>query len=396
MDKKLVAFSFSMLLFISLSIFFLACIAAVYNYKENVSAIYLSIILVVFATYSLTHYFTVYGKDPYPLAILYGHFSPLWFLIGPFIYFYARSLYDQSKSKLFWTDFYHFIPFFIHLISISKYYFQPFQLKLDIANAVIEDLNNISLYNMVNSLYSQNLAYILRPALLLAYSTYSLIYVLKKSKIHLIEYFNWVLFFLISMIIIAISFELLTFLVLSSKNLKEALLHSPFHLLTGISFLSVPVSIVTIFPEIIYGKKKFKVKKKTPNPALEEVLIDTDETQVIAAQIKAYLEDKKPYLNTEFTQNDIERDLDLTTDQVRKCLKFVFKKKFTELRSEYRVNHAKALLAAGTTKNTSIDGIGVLSGFSNRANFYATFKLFTGLTPTEFLKSLEIKSPTNF
>lgn len=367
----------------------IACIAAVYNYKENVSAIYLSIVLIVFATYSLTHYFTIYGKDPYPLAIFYGHFSPLWFLIGPFIFFYARSLYDTAKSKLFWTDFYHFIPFVIHLISVIKYYFLPFQLKLNIAKAVIEDLNNIDQYNMVNSFYSQNLAYVLRPGFLLIYSIYSLVYVLRKSKKHSIEHFNWVLFFLISMIIIGISFELLTFLVLSSTNLKEALLRSPFHLLTGISFLSVPVSIVTIFPEIIYGKKRFKTKKKSTHALQETVLIDTDETQLLANQILSYLEEKKPFLNPEFSQIDIEKELDLSTEEVKKALKFVFKKKFTELRSEYRVNYAKSLLAAGTTKTTSIDGIGVLSGFSNRANFYATFKLVAGLTPSEFLKTLE-------
>lgn len=378
-----------MLLFISLAILLIALVAAIYNYKENAPAIYLSLILFIFSTYSLTHYFTIYGSDPFMLAIFYGHFSPLWFLIGPFIFFYTRSLYEPKKSKIFWTDIYHFIPFFLHFISVLNYFFVPFSLKLELANLVISNLNNLHHYDLVNNFYSQNLAYILRPAFLLGYSVFSLIYIIKKSGKTKIEHFNWVVFFLISMVIIAISFELLTFIVLTSKNLKETLLHSPFHFLTGLCFLSVPVSIITIFPEIIYGKKAFKTKKKIiSHIQAENPLVDFDETQLNAERIRLYLETEKPYLNPNFNLQDLEKAVDIDEEKIRHCLKYFFNKKFTELRSEYRVNHAKELLSSGMSINTSIDGIGVLSGFSNRANFYATFKLFVGQTPTEYLKTI--------
>jgi len=378
-----------MLLFVSISILLIAFVAAVYNYRENSSTIYLSIILIIFSTYSLTHYYTLYGENPFYLAILYGHFSPLWFLPGPFILFYSRSIFENKRSKIFWTDLFHFLPFLIHLFSIIPYYFEPFSVKVEIAKHVVADLNNLHEFDFINHLYSQDVAYFLRPGFLFAYSFYSLYYVIRKAKKQEIEHYNWVLFFLISMIIISVSFGSLTFLVLSSDNLKEALLQSPFHLLTGVSFLSVPVSIITIFPEIIYGKKTFKPKKRNQHSdSTISLSFETAENEVIAKKIITFLEENKPYLNPDFSLLDLEKGIDQNSEDIRICLKYIFKKKFTELRSEYRVKHAKHLIEIGTSKNTSIDGIGVLSGFSNRANFYSTFKLLTGMTPSEYLKKI--------
>ncbi len=379
-----------MLLFISIAIVLIAIIAAVYNYRENRSTLYLSCILVLFSTYSLTHYFTIYGKDPYMLALFYGHFSPLWYLLGPFVFFYARSLFDQKRSKKNWTDFLHFIPFILHIISVYQYYSIPFEVKLAIANRVIEDLNNLPEFDIINNVYSQKLAFFLRPSFLFIYSTYSLVYVIKRAKNQYVEYYNWVLFFLISMIALAITFGSLTYIVLASKDLKETLLHSPFHLLSGFGFLSVPASIITIFPEIIYGKRTFKPKKKAFSSDDEKFTLsfETSENEIIAQKIQDYLEENKPFLNPDFSITDLEKGIQEDAESIRICLKYILKKKFTELRSEYRVNYAKHLLENGTTKNTSIDGIGVLSGFSNRANFYSTFKLIAGKTPTEYLKQL--------
>jgi AraC-like DNA-binding protein len=378
-----------MLLFVSISIILIAVVAAIYNSKENRSTLYLSAILVNFATYSLTHYFTIYGKDPVMLAIFYGHFSPLWFLIGPLIYFYARSLFETKRSKIFWTDFLHFLPFFIQLFSVINYYFEPFSLKVELAKQVIENLNNLHQYDIINSLYSQNIAFFLRPAMLLIYSIYSLIYVLRKARTIQIEYYHWALFFLISMIGISLTFEILTIFVLLSKDLQSALLQSPFHFLSGLGFLCVPISIITLFPEIVYGKRSYKHKKKTnTSDASINLSFETTENELLAAKIIQYLDEQKPFLDPNFTLSDLEKGLEEDPEDIKICMKYILKKKFTELRSECRVEYAKQLLKNGSTKNTSIDGIGVLSGFSNRANFYSTFKLLTGLTPSEYLKTL--------
>jgi transcriptional regulator GlxA family with amidase domain len=62
--------------------------------------------------------------------------------------------------------------------------------------------------------------------------------------------------------------------------------------------------------------------------------------------------------------------------------------RFTNYRSQLRVDHAKKLLESGLTDTLSIDGIGVKSGFSSRSTFYANFKANTGITPSEYLEGL--------
>lgn len=376
-----------MLFYISIAIIFIALISVLYNYRENQSSLYLSLILVIFSTYSLTHYYTVYGKDPILLAFFYGHFSPLWYLLGPLIFWYSKSIVEKDRFKIGGKQFFHLIPFAIHIISIFPYYFLPFSVKLDIANKVVGNINEFHRFDIVNRFYSQDVAFFTRPALLFIYSLFSLIFVYQRNKLQRNEHSKWAIYFLASMVLLSINFGFLTYITYSSKNLQEAVTNSPFNILSGIGYLSVPIIIFTLFPEIIYGKTHFKVQKKVL-PKTENYGLFIDEYKIIADKFYDYMS-QMPYLNPDFNLRDVETQLGYTEDQLKDCLKYNFNKKFTEIRAEYRVNYAKKLLEDGASRNTSIDGIGALSGFSNRANFYSTFKNYTGQTPSEYLKSLQ-------
>ncbi|MHA8051821.1 helix-turn-helix transcriptional regulator [Aquirufa sp. ROCK-SH2] len=376
-----------MLFYISIAIIFIALISVLYNYRENQSSLYLSLILVIFSTYSLTHYYTVYGKDPILLAFFYGHFSPLWYLLGPLIFWYSKSIVEKDRFKIGGKQFFHLIPFTIHIVSIFPYYFLPFSVKLDIAKKVVGNINEFHRFDIVNRFYSQDVAFFTRPALLFIYSLFSLIFVYQRNKLQRNEHSKWAIYFLASMVLLSINFGFLTYITYSSKNLQEAVTNSPFNILSGIGYLSVPIIIFTLFPEIIYGKTHFKVQKKVL-PKTENYGLFIDEYKIIADKFYDFMS-QMPYLNPDFNLRDVETRLGYTEDQLKECLKYNFNKKFTEIRAEYRVNYAKKLLEDGASRNTSIDGIGALSGFSNRANFYSTFKNYTGQTPSEYLKSLQ-------
>jgi YesN/AraC family two-component response regulator len=68
------------------------------------------------------------------------------------------------------------------------------------------------------------------------------------------------------------------------------------------------------------------------------------------------------------------------------CFNQVLNIKFSNLRNEYRVKHAKELLDQGFSETLSIDGIGIKAGFNNRTSFYSSFKAITGVTPSEYLE----------
>ena len=384
-----------MLLFVSLVIILFALIALIYNFKENRSIIYLSTIFLLFSTFSLTYHYLFYGDEPILIAIFYGHFSPLWFLIGPFTYFYVRSVLENNKSTFYWTDLLHCLPTFIHLASFSKYYFIPFNQKLDFANHVIHNLNYIHHLNTLGYFYSQKFAFLIRPIHGFAYSIGTLLYFLKVNKQKRSNQIQWILFFLITMALISFYFIFLFLLAIESSNLNTTFNYLPIKILTEICFLSIPIAILIKFPEILYGKNKFAKTKPEPKSETYNLSFETEENKLIATQIINFFETNSPYLNPDFEFQDLQKALKLSEEELKISLKYILKKKFTELRSEYRINHAKGLIKSGLTQNTSIDGIGTLSGFSNRANFYSTFKLLSGLTPSQYLLSLSKEKTKN-
>jgi AraC-like DNA-binding protein len=61
---------------------------------------------------------------------------------------------------------------------------------------------------------------------------------------------------------------------------------------------------------------------------------------------------------------------------------------FNDWKNDMRVEHAIELIKHGQAKNQTIESIAYSCGFLSRSNFVNSFKKKTGLTPSEYLKSL--------
>jgi AraC-like DNA-binding protein len=106
---------------------------------------------------------------------------------------------------------------------------------------------------------------------------------------------------------------------------------------------------------------------------------------ILAARIIEYFENDKPYLDKSFSLDDLANHLDVPKHQLYTCLNTCLNKKFTQLRTSFRIEHAKKLLLSGDLDSKSLQGIWMEAGFSSKTNFFTTFKEETGLTPTEFI-----------
>ena len=131
-----------MLLFISLFTIVISCVLLVFNWKINKNALFLSCFFIILSIYGMAHYFTVYYKDPFWLAVFYNHFTPLMLFLGPLLMFYIRGTLTDT-DKLSRTDLLHFIPGFVHFVGILPYLLKPFQYKLKMAEAIINDIDII-------------------------------------------------------------------------------------------------------------------------------------------------------------------------------------------------------------------------------------------------------------
>ena len=383
-----------MISYISLFSIITSAIIAIYNWRINKNALLLTGIFIIFSTYGLTHYFTVYNTDVFWAAIFYGNLSPLWYLPGGMLYLYTRNTLTDKPSS--WKDAIHLVPFVLQAINMAPYIFSSFEYKQEIAQHILTDINNVRTHAS-GFFLPPAFAFVTRPTLMIIYITFCfrLIYgyshkaqiSLAKNKQNRLVY-NWLITLNLAILIVSAGFLFLT-LKLYDQPISKILIDSePTHLISGIAFAILPLALIVLFPQILYGMpvaiSSKKEKKLTTVIAFnsEDPLADT------AGTIVDYLQAEKPYLDPAFDLEDIEKALEIPKHHITYCFAFILHKKFTAYRSWIRVEHAKELLKGGSADSLSIDGIGSQSGFPSRSSFYATFKAETGMTPSQYLETI--------
>ena len=382
-----------MILYISLFSIITSLILAIYNWRINKNALFLSGIFIIFSTYGLTHYFTVYYHDPFWTAIFYGNFSPYWYLPGPLLYLYTRNTLTDKPVFSSWKDTFHLLPFVIQVINMAPYILSSFDYKLDIARLINADINNVRTLG-AGFLISPGISFVTRPSLIIIYACASIFLLVKyrrnerknlsSNKQNKLVY-NWLLTLILVTLFVAANFLAMTIKLYVAPVNKVVLESVLAYNISGIAYAILPLALIVFFPKILYGIPiaTFAVKAKKTN------LVDVgDPLTETAKVIEAYIQKEKPYLYPDFALEDIEEALDIPKHHITYCFAYILNKKFTAYRSWIRVEHAKELLKGGSADSLSIDGIGSQSGFPSRSSFYATFKAETGMTPSQYLENL--------
>lgn len=108
--------------------------------------------------------------------------------------------------------------------------------------------------------------------------------------------------------------------------------------------------------------------------------------------VKTALEIHELYLDPELSLNKLAKTIQLLPVQVSYVINRKFKKPFRNLVNEYRVARVKEKLADPTYKKYSILGIAYACGFNSEASFYRIFRSIAGMSPKEYLNSLDTTS----
>lgn len=385
-----------MLLYLSLFSIGISIVLLYYNWKTNKNVLYLSSVFILTSLFGIGHYFMVLEKSRFWLAVFYNHFSPLMFLIGPFLYFYVRNTL-MDRNMLTKKDGLHFIPSLIALAGTVPYFLTPFEKKLKIADLIINNLDAFKKIE-INLFYDMGESFVLRCLSTFIYLIYCiyLLWKINPTKINekkiprkqfLIVY-KWLFILLISILFILISFIILTINAIQSTPITTLNNGSNWYIMAGVAYCIMSFSLL-LFPEILYGipkkinlntSKRKKVKRKTV--PTEDPFFGLSDT------IIKYLEEKKPFLNYDFAISDIALDLKVPQNHVSYCITYLMETRFSKLKTELRIKHAIELLQNETNSSLTIEAIGKQSGFKTRSNFYVAFKDETGFTPTEYIEKL--------
>lgn len=131
---------------------------------------------------------------------------------------------------------------------------------------------------------------------------------------------------------------------------------------------------------LLKGKEVTQVATKT-EVNLERLSLHFDE-------LNALMKNEHLYRDEDLSIDDVASRFDMSAGYVSQIISKTSQKNFPTWVNEYRVNAAKEMLSNVEFNNYTILAIGLEAGFKSKSAFYASFKNFTGQTPSEYKKGL--------
>ncbi len=102
------------------------------------------------------------------------------------------------------------------------------------------------------------------------------------------------------------------------------------------------------------------------------------------ADLEILIQNEKLYLKQDLSLDDLAAKTGIGPRQLSNMIKDFSGMSYSGYINGYRLDHAKNMLLSDEEKQTSVEAIGLLSGFGSRSSFYSAFTKSIGKTPAEF------------
>lgn len=386
-----------MILAISFLSFLGAILLLYFADKVNPANRYLAFQFFLNAVYALKHWGMFVSDSDFFGAIFWNHYSPIYMLNAPFLYFYVRAVFTEKIHIKGW-DYLFFLPFFIVLLNVLPYSILPWQEKLSFAHQVREHFDYIHQIKFPILTFTEyflwravvSLLFIFMAALIVLRSIRKETFGSSRSLI------RWLSIYLVSVAIPNIVMILTTIKLL----FKPGMVLMPNENLNGTAFVVLTMAALTIsiffFPKILYGL----------NPAAGEVSLSTvlELNEIISRASKSadiseerlrqidqlitnYIP-KKRYLNPGFSLADLVQDVEIPLHVLSIYFNNFKGTTFVVWKNQLRIEQAIQLMESGKADSYTLESVGEACGYKSRSNFIQAFKAQTGESPSAYLKKI--------
>ena len=342
--------------------------------------LFLAILFFISGLYCLTVYSMSLGHSLLFTVLLYGNFSSIYFLIGPLLYFYLRSLRTGS-TKLNRSDLWHFIPFILVFLDTIPYYLAPYSYKVEVVRQVFSDWTSMFRIRL-GFVFNAAHLYVLRPLLLTFYTLWGMRY-LQNNQVYFFKATNlgkWLLLFLSFQWIVFVGMSSVFFGVWLDNAVGFTLLNHPSEI-KYVSLVAYMVMVCTLyfFPQVIYlNADRFK-RILSPQEAywwrMDQAMND------------CYIFDK-PFLNPFLTLDQFGELVQKDTRELRDFFELYLFTNFTDEMNRLRVQFAKKLIIQGCLQKVCLQNLYSESGFSCPEDLESFFSEFEGQSIKEFIRTI--------
>lgn len=401
---------------------FLSLVALWNNWERNRAIPFFVIFVFTQCLMIIINDIILFGKDPFVLALFYNHFTPFFYLTGPFLFFFIRAL-AEDEIRFRRVDLLHFVPSLITLIGILPYLVAPWNYKLSVAESIIQDINQLK-FVKANILIPVPVNNFLRLGFIIFYALWSLRLVIRQHpfmqpisdtfQVNLHHKTKQWSIILLTIVLLSSTIYLipLSYYIIGSY---ERLIQNgmPWLWISVSIYCLIPITLI-LYPNVLYGFIRFRgdlitLPKRSRLPDhhsavasaaslqpshfdnnelyqrdIQDVKQGKKELDQLKEAILSYFHTDAPYLKSDFKLHDIAIALNVPSHHISFCFAHSFMENFAEVKTRYRIQYAKQLLDQGAIDQFSMEGVGRLSGFASKSNFFTSFKELTGLTPQQY------------
>jgi len=325
----------------------------------------------------------------------YIFYVPFLFRTGPlFYYLMVPSFYVylvlvlKKRRQLRWTDTLHLLPSIIYLVDFTPLFLAPVTEKLQIINSLVNhDQKTVLTFN--EGWMMPPRVHFLGPVVI------GLVYIFFAARM-LFQYYReaarnktkqailgWLasaisLYFLLEMASLAIFF------------------FAPAHqwLLTAIAVLGFFFSMSLLLfskPYILYGaylndaEAVTSTSRKQGQPNLQQ-----EKLRELERRFEHYISEQH-YLNPNTNLKEVAGRLNIPSYVLSVFIHQAYQMHFNDVINSHRVNYIREGLTNEQWYTLTLEAVGEIAGFNNRITFLNAFKKFAGVTPSQYIKTIQEK-----
>lgn len=136
-------------------------------------------------------------------------------------------------------------------------------------------------------------------------------------------------------------------------------------------------------PEDHQGREEQPMAEAGDPSRLPSFITDAEAKKIIR-DLDIIMKRDKPFLNPKFSLYDLCQLMNVNRRKLTYVINEVMQKNFYGVVNDYRIEESIRLLNKKEGNDYKMDSIAEMVGFNSKSSFYACFKRYTGVTPTEF------------